>query len=71
MPKREKRPLKLVSAPSVGHAINAPPILNASSHTIDYTCGNCGTVLLHAEAGQVHGILIHCGICGSYNATDH
>jgi hypothetical protein len=70
MPEREKRSLKVVSAPSVGRAIKAPPVLDASSHTIDYTCGNCKTVLLQADKGQVHGVLIHCTICGAYNATD-
>jgi len=28
------------------------------------------TILLHADKGQVHGILIHCKNCGSYNSTD-
>jgi hypothetical protein len=70
MTDREKRSLKIVPAPSVGHPINAPPVLDASSHTIDYTCGKCGTVLLQADAGQVHGVLIHCTVCGAYNATD-
>jgi hypothetical protein len=70
MPEREKRPLTVVSAPSIGRAISAPPILDASTHTIDYTCGKCGTVLMHAEADQIHGLLIHCSICGTYNATD-
>jgi transcription elongation factor Elf1 len=60
----------VVSAPSIGHAVSAPPILDAATHTIDYTCGKCGTVLMHAEDNQVHGLLIHCGICGAYNATD-
>ena len=44
--------------------------LEASSHTVDYLCGNCETVLLHAEAGQVHNRFIKCTKCGSYNATD-
>ena len=70
MPDREKRPLRIVATPSVGHAVNAPPVLDASSHTLDYTCGKCGTVLMHADEGQVHGVLIHCTVCGAYNATD-
>jgi hypothetical protein len=32
----------------------------ASEHSVDYTCGRCSTVLLHADEGQVHGVLIHC-----------
>jgi hypothetical protein len=28
-------------------------------------------VLMHAETGQVHNLLIHCTVCGSYNSTDN
>jgi predicted RNA-binding Zn-ribbon protein involved in translation (DUF1610 family) len=62
--------LKTVDAPTTGRAVSAPPILNASDHTVDNTCENCGAVLLHAEEGQVHNLLIHCLECGSYNSTD-
>ena len=48
----------------------APPVLKASDHSVDYTCGRCGTILLHAEENQVHGLLIRCTSCGSYNSTD-
>jgi predicted RNA-binding Zn-ribbon protein involved in translation (DUF1610 family) len=63
-------PLKIVTAPAVGVVLEAPPVLKASEQSVDYTCGRCGTVLLHADEGQVHGILIHCANCGSYNSTD-
>jgi transcription elongation factor Elf1 len=63
-------PLKFVSTPSTRHAVNAPPLLIASSHTTHYTCCSCGTVLIHAEVGQVHNLLIHCSVCGSYNEID-
>jgi predicted RNA-binding Zn-ribbon protein involved in translation (DUF1610 family) len=62
--------LKVVFMPSTGIALTAPPVLLASDHSVDYTCGQCGTVLLHAEENQVHGVLIHCANCGSYNSTD-
>ena len=62
--------LKLVSAPAKGIALKAPPVLKASDQSVDYTCGKCATILLHAEENQVHGVLIHCAICGSYNSTD-
>jgi hypothetical protein len=62
-------PLRLVPTPR-GHVISAPPLLIASTNTIDYTCGQCGTVLMHAEDGQVHNLVIHCTVCGSYSSTD-
>jgi hypothetical protein len=45
----KKISLKLVTAPSRGIALTAPPVLKASDHSVDYTCGQCGTILLHAE----------------------
>ena len=62
--------LKVVHAPAIGIVLDAPPALIASEHSVDYTCGRCGTALLHAEEGQVHGVLLRCANCGSYNSTD-
>ena len=62
--------LKVVHAPSVGVVLDAPPVLRASDRSVDYTCGRCGTILLHAEENQVHGVLLRCANCGSYNSTD-
>ena len=62
--------LKVVIASKTGVLLEAPPVLKASEHSVDYTCGQCGTVLLHAEENQVHGILIRCAVCGSFNSTD-
>jgi hypothetical protein len=67
---RSKIPLKVVLAPRTGHVLEAPPTLVASEHTIDYTCGHCGAVLLHAEENQVRCVLIRCTACGSYNRLD-
>jgi predicted RNA-binding Zn-ribbon protein involved in translation (DUF1610 family) len=67
---RKKQPLKVIQTPNIGDAIDAPPILTASPQMIDYTCGHCGVVLLHAEEDRVHGLVIHCSACGSYNTTD-
>jgi predicted RNA-binding Zn-ribbon protein involved in translation (DUF1610 family) len=69
--KNQRVQLSLMEAPKMGHhVVSAPPVLSASSHTIDYVCGKCGVVLLHAERGQVHNVTIKCIECGSYNSTD-
>jgi hypothetical protein len=62
--------LKLVDHPRTGAVVTAPPVLIASTHTADYCCGHCSTVLMHAERGQVHNLVIKCSACGSYNSTD-
>jgi hypothetical protein len=62
--------LKVIVAPSTGHVVGAPPVLMASQHSVDFTCGSCRTILLHADYSQVYGLLIHCKNCGSYNATE-
>jgi DNA-directed RNA polymerase subunit RPC12/RpoP len=62
--------LKALIAPASGIVLNAPPVLIASNHSVDYACERCSTVLLHAEEGQVHGVLIRCTQCGTYNSTD-
>jgi hypothetical protein len=53
-----KIPLKVVIAPAIGVVLAAPPVLMASEHSVDYTCGRCAAVLLHADEGQIHGVLI-------------
>ena len=53
-----KIPLKVVIAPAIGVVLAAPPVLMASEHSVDYACGRCAAVLLHADEGQIHGVLI-------------
>ena len=62
--------LRVIHAPAFGPVVSAPPVLKASDHTIEYTCGHCGAALLHAELGQVHSLTIHCTQCGCYNRTE-
>ena len=62
--------LRVIAQPEPGIALDAPPILQAYAHYVDYTCGRCDTILLHAEEDKVHGLLIRCTNCGSYNSTD-
>ena len=65
-----KIPLKVIVAPAIGVVLEAPPVLMASEHSVDYTCGRCATILLHADYDQVHGVLLRCRNCGSYNSTE-
>ena len=69
-PQNPKIRLKVIPSPRVGPVVSAPPVLIASTHTIDYSCGKCGAILMHAEDGQVHNLVIHCTQCGSYNSTE-
>jgi predicted RNA-binding Zn-ribbon protein involved in translation (DUF1610 family) len=62
--------LKLISMPWAQRILSAPPVLIASTSTVDYLCGDCGVILMHADRGQVHNLNIHCTGCGSYNSTD-
>jgi DNA-directed RNA polymerase subunit RPC12/RpoP len=64
MPTPKKISLKVVTAPATGIVLDAPPVLKASEHSVDYTCGRCSTILLHAEEGHVRGFLIRCTKCG-------
>ena len=71
-----QRRLRVVEAKGIENTVTAPPILYASSHTIELRlrklrsgCGNCGAVLLHAEDDQVHGLFIRCAKCESLNTT--
>jgi hypothetical protein len=63
--------LTIVPASSVVHFVDAPPAIVASDHSVDYACGTCGMVLLHAEERQIFCLTIHCTHCRSYNSTDN
>ncbi|MBZ0148184.1 MAG: hypothetical protein K8F62_11680 [Pseudorhodoplanes sp.] len=62
--------LKVIPPPGHRPVVSAPPVLIASTHTIDYCCGTCGAVLLHAETEQVHNLVILCTQCDNYSTTD-
>ena len=70
MEARKRKRLKLVELPPGRKYVSAPPVLVASTHTVDYCCESCGAVLMHADAGQVHNLVIRCTWCGIYNSTD-
>ena len=44
------------------HVVKAPPVVELGTEN-DYACGSCGTVLLRANAGQVHNVLFECSRC--------
>jgi DNA-directed RNA polymerase subunit RPC12/RpoP len=46
------------------------PLPSGKSRSIDYICGNCRAVLLHAEDNQMRDLLILCTECGAQNSTD-
>ena len=62
--------MQVVVAPAKGSMLSAPPVLVAGTHTVDYCCGHCDTVLMYADAEQVFGLMIRCTQCGSYNKTE-
>ncbi len=62
--------LKVIAAPATGNAIPAPPPITVSANTNHYLCGSCGTLLVIADAGQLHGLVVQCRECGHYNAVD-
>jgi len=70
MSKNRKISLRTIAAPAAGPVVSAPPLIKTSDHSVDYTCGNCGTILLHAELDQIHNLTIRCTKCGSHNSTD-
>jgi len=63
--------LKLVAAPGPEKTVlHAPPVIAVTSGTNHYLCGSCGTLLVKAETDQVHGFLVLCTVCESYNELE-
>jgi|tagenome__1003787_1003787.scaffolds.fasta_scaffold20986429_11 predicted RNA-binding Zn-ribbon protein involved in translation (DUF1610 family) len=72
MPTSERRPLKVVPAPLIESVPRAPTVLEMpnQSLTVEFTCGNCGAVLIRGEEGKIYPLVVLCNSCGSYNSTD-
>jgi DNA-directed RNA polymerase subunit RPC12/RpoP len=66
-----QKTLKVVPAPLALDAVDdAPPLREAISPTVEYTCGNCGAVLMQAnEDKPIHALIVHCTSCDTYNST--
>jgi DNA-directed RNA polymerase subunit RPC12/RpoP len=47
----------------------APGQRSSGKYSVDYLCGNCGIILLHAEDGLAHNLVILCTECGARNSS--
>ena len=70
MPALLQKTLKVVPAPLVEAVPSAPPALELPNPTVEFTCGNCGAVLMRAGEEKVYPLVVLCNSCGSYNSTD-
>ena len=65
-----QKALTVVPAPLIETGVHrAPPALELPNPTVEFTCGNCGAVLMRGEKGRVYPLIVLCS-CGSYNSTD-
>ena len=63
--------LKVLQEPAPRKTVlHAPPVIAVTHGTNDYVCGSCETLLVRAEADQVHGFVVQCTACGSYNELE-
>jgi predicted RNA-binding Zn-ribbon protein involved in translation (DUF1610 family) len=71
VPALRQKTLTVVPAPLIQVGVpSAPPALEMPNPTVEFTCGNCGAVLMRGDEGEVYPLIVHCTSCGSYNATD-
>lgn len=60
--------MQLVTSAAGAPVVQAPPVLDARGAE-EFACGQCGTVLLKANEGQIHHVIVQCAICNAFNAT--
>ena len=70
MPALLPKTLKVVPAPLVEAVPSAPPVLEMPNPTAEFTCGNCGAILMRADEEKVYPLMVLCSSCVSYNSTD-
>ena len=70
MPTLLQKILKVVPAPLIVVVPKAPPALEMPNPTVEFTCGNCGAVLIRGDEEKVYPLVVLCNSCGSYNSTD-
>jgi len=66
-----QKTLRVIPAPLALDAVyDPPPVWEAVSPTVEYTCGNCGAVMLRANENKpIHPLIVHCTSCDTYNST--
>jgi hypothetical protein len=65
-----RKPIVLRTIDSVpeGYRLIHPQIpVTVTSNSNDYVCGKCATLLVVADAGQLHHLAIECRECGALN----
>ena len=66
-----QKALKVVPPPLAAAAVaDAPPVLEASEPTVEFTCGHCGAALMRVDQSKVHALMVHCTECDAYNLTE-
>ena len=67
MPTLRQKTLHVVPAPLIEVV---PLVLELPNPTVEFTCGNCGAVLIRADEEKGYPLVVLCSSCGSYNSTD-
>jgi DNA-directed RNA polymerase subunit RPC12/RpoP len=71
MVERNREKSVVIGSPPEGrYARDAPPVPSAGDNTLDYCCGECGALLMHADDQEVHNLIIRCTDCKSFNSMD-
>ena len=67
MPTLRQKTLHVVPAPLIEVV---PLVPETPNPTVEFTCGNCGAVLMRADEEKVPPLVVLCSACGSHNSTD-
>jgi predicted RNA-binding Zn-ribbon protein involved in translation (DUF1610 family) len=70
MPTLRQKTLHVVPAPLIEVLPQASLASEMPNPTVEFTCGNCGVVLMRGEEEKVYPLVVLCNSCGSYNSTD-
>ena len=70
MPTLRQKALQVVPAPLIEVVPPAPLEPEMPNPTVEFTCGNCGVLLMRADEEKVYPLVLLCSSCGSYNSTD-